>query len=100
MRLIEKLDSIIRESVKPMEKIEGIRILHVDGLGGGQSRPADGEAGGGFADSVVNSALRYRAQAPLIDSLLREIGLRSGDTAGLGEALEEIATTGTLTKKD
>src|SRR6266404_212971 len=35
MRLIEKLEGIIRESVKPLERIEGIRILHVDGLGGG-----------------------------------------------------------------
>jgi uncharacterized membrane protein YqiK len=102
MRLIEKLDSIIRESVKPMEKIEGIRILHVDGLGGGGGGPRSGagEPGGGFADNLVNSALRYRAQAPLVDSLLREIGLRSGDPAGIGEALEEVATTGTLTKKD
>src|SRR5947208_3292211 len=38
LRLIEKLDAIIRESVKPMEKIEGIRILQVDGLGGAPSR--------------------------------------------------------------
>jgi uncharacterized membrane protein YqiK len=102
MRLIDKLDAIIRESVKPMEKIEGIRILHVDGLGGGGggSRSAAGEPGGGFADNLVNSALRYRAQAPLVDSLLREIGLRSADPAGIGEALEEVATTGTLSKKD
>lgn len=100
MRLIEKLDAIIRESVKPMEKIEGIRILHVDGLGGGGGRGEEGSANGGFADNVVNSALRYRAQAPLIDSLLKEIGLRSGDAAGLTEALEEVATTGRLTKKD
>ena len=101
MRLIEKLDAIIRESVKPMEKIEGIRILHVDGLGGGGGgRGGSDEPGGGFADNLVNSALRYRAQAPLVDSLLREIGLRSGDPAGIGEALEEVATTGTLSKKD
>jgi len=27
----------------------------------------------------VNSALRFRAQAPLVDQLLREIGLEGGD---------------------
>ena len=34
-QLIDKLEGIIRESVKPMERIEGIRIMHVEGLGGG-----------------------------------------------------------------
>ena len=34
MRLVEKAEAIIRESVRPMERIEGIKILHVDGLGG------------------------------------------------------------------
>ena len=34
-RLLDKIEGIVRESVKPMEKIEGIRILHVDGLAGG-----------------------------------------------------------------
>src|SRR2546430_178039 len=34
-QLIDKLEGIIRESVKPMERIEGIRILHVEGLAGG-----------------------------------------------------------------
>src|SRR5205807_2639973 len=69
-QLIDKLEGIIRESVKPMERIEGIRILHVDGLGGGGGGAQPN--GGNFADSVVNSALRFRAQAPLIDQLLRE----------------------------
>jgi uncharacterized membrane protein YqiK len=93
MRLLDKLEGIIRESVKPMEKIEGIKILQVDGLmgGGGNGIGARGEgsAGGGFADNVVNSALRYRAQAPLIDSLLREIGLSGGDINKLTQALNE-----------
>src|SRR5436309_15485447 len=45
MRLVEKAEAIIRESVKPMERIEGIKILHVDGLGGssgGSERNGDG----------------------------------------------------------
>lgn len=80
MRLVEKAEAIIRESVKPMERIEGIKILHVDGLGGGGGGGGGGDmGGGGFADGVVNSALRFRAQAPLVDQLLREIGLEGGD---------------------
>ena len=42
-RLLERIEGIVRESVKPMEKIEGIRILQVDGLNGG---------GGGMADAA------------------------------------------------
>lgn len=81
LRLVEKAEGIIRESVKPMERIEGIKILQVDGLGG------SGMAGGGlatqssanFSDGVVNSALRFRAQAPIVDQLLREIGIDGAD---------------------
>ena len=80
MKLVEKAEAIIRESVRPMERIEGIKILQVDGLGGSGGGHANGEAtGGGIADSVVNSALRFRAQAPLVDQLLREIGIEGGD---------------------
>ena len=86
MRLVEKAEGIIRESVRPMERIEGIKILHVDGLGGsggggdGSGNHGGGNHGGGnFADGVVNSALRFRAQAPLVDQLLREIGIEGGD---------------------
>jgi uncharacterized membrane protein YqiK len=89
IRLIDKLEGIIRESVKPMERIEGIKILQVDGLGGGGGGRGDGRdsGGGGFADSVVNSALRFRAQAPLVDQLLREIGVDSGDVGKAARGL-------------
>jgi uncharacterized membrane protein YqiK len=80
LKLVEKAEAIIREAVRPMERIEGIKILHVDGLGGGGSGHMNGDANGaGFSDSIVNSALRFRAQAPIVDQLLKEIGLDSGD---------------------
>ena len=80
MRLVEKAEAIIRESVRPMERIEGIKIMHVDGLAGGGGH-GGGDHGGqvGFADGIVNSALRFRAQAPIVDQLLKEIGLEGGD---------------------
>ncbi len=80
MKLVDKAEAIIRESVRPLERIEGIKILHVDGLGGSSGGGGiNGDGGGGFADGLVNSALRFRAQAPLVDQLLREIGIEGGD---------------------
>jgi uncharacterized membrane protein YqiK len=92
LKLIDNLEAIIRESGRPLERIEGIKILQVDGLGGGgggRSEGYDGNGGGGFADSVVNSALRFRAQAPLVDQLLREIGVEGGDVGKLARGLLE-----------
>ena len=85
MALIQALPQIIAESVKPMENIEGIKILHVDGLnGGGGNGYANGHEGGnGIADQAVDAALRYRSQAPLIDALLSELGLKGGSLNGL-----------------
>ncbi len=94
LRLIDKLDAIIRESVKPMERIEGIKILHVDGLGGRGGGGGEGSGGSSesLADNVVNSALRYRAQAPLVDQLLREIGIEGGEVGKLTKILSEGET--------
>jgi uncharacterized membrane protein YqiK len=97
LRLIEKLDMIIRESVKPMERIESIKILQVDGLGAGGGGRGDATGGGGgFADNVVNSALRFRAQAPLVDQLLREIGVDSGDVGKAARGLLDRGTSAVL----
>ena len=89
LKLLDKVEAIIRESVRPMEKIDGIKILQVDGLGGGGSGGGGrGDGSGSFSDNLVNSALRYRAQAPLVDSLLREIGLSGKDIGSMGNLLE------------
>jgi len=76
----------VRESVKPMEKIEGIRILHVDGLAGGA---ANGGGGRSATDEVIDSALRYRVQAPLIDSILADIGVEGGSLSKMPGLIRE-----------
>jgi len=85
LALIQALPQIIAESVKPMQNIEGIKILHVDGLSGGGPHGGAGGSlnGGGIADQAVDAALRYRSQAPLIDALLAELGLKGGSLNGL-----------------
>uniref|UniRef100_A0A486XPX3 Inner membrane protein YqiK n=1 Tax=Rheinheimera sp. BAL341 TaxID=1708203 RepID=A0A486XPX3_9GAMM len=92
LALIEHLPNIIAQSVKPMEQISDIKILQVNGMGsqaGGSADSVVGDVGNGsLADQVVNSALRYRAQAPILDSLLSEIGLKAGDINGMTEALK------------
>jgi len=93
-RLLDRIEGIVRESVKPMEKIDGIKILHVDGLGG---------AGGSSVartptDEVIESALRYRVQAPLIDEVLKEIGIEGGSLAKMGGLMREASDMQRVTK--
>lgn len=95
--IVAELANIVRESVKPMERIESIKILQANGLfgpggtstGNGNGTVSAATAGGdNLADSVTNAALRYRAQSPLIDSLMNELGLEGGDINGLAQVLK------------
>lgn len=96
MKLLEALPGIIEASVKPMEKIDGIKIIQVDGLNrgtAGSSPAGGGTAGGGnLAEQAVAAALAYRAQQPILDAVLGEIGMKGGDLNGLVAAVRnEIA---------
>ncbi|SDY02852.1 flotillin family protein [Acinetobacter kyonggiensis] len=98
LALLKYLPEIIRESVKPMENIDDIKILQVTGLGGigGNSVQGEGYSDQGqisLSDQVVNSALRYRTQAPLIDSLMNELGIQGGDINGLTQSLKPQTTS-------
>ncbi|WP_186399623.1 flotillin family protein [Stappia sp. P2PMeth1] len=99
--LVENLPAIIRESVKPMEQIDEIKIVHVEGLPGLSGASLSGQASGAaidggtprdgnLADQVVTSALRYRSQAPFVDTLLGEIGL-SADTIHRPHTLQDLS---------
>ena len=102
--IIDKLPEIIRESVRPMEKIDGIKIIQVDGLrgapmrGGSGSGSGEGDAGsgypGGLSDQIVNSALQYRAHAPLLDSILKEVGIDNSNLAGMTKTLQFASDAG------
>ena len=82
--LIEALPAIIEQSVKPMQAIDDIKILHVEGLHGPAGAAGGSDSGGGsVADQAVNAALKYRTQAPLLDSLMSELGIDGSDLNGL-----------------
>ena len=105
MAVIEHLPEIIRESVKPMEAIEGIKILQVEGLSPRTvTCPAEGEAATrtetSLADQLVNSALRYRGQAPLVDAILKEVGISGRDLNGLTKAIKPDADKNEESPKD
>ena len=93
MAIIERLREIIGETVKPLENIEGIKIVHVDGLGGGSGvSGSDGGVPGNYAEQLTDSALRYRAQAPIVDALLKEIGMPGADPNRLADILDRLSS--------
>jgi uncharacterized membrane protein YqiK len=91
LALLNVLPEVVRESARPLEAIDSIKIVQVDGLGGGSGGPAGPPSAGdgNLASAAVTAALRYRAQAPLVDGLMKELGLSGSSLAALaGGAVE------------
>ncbi len=97
LAIIVKLQDIIRESVRPLERIEGIRIIQFDGLGIRDDGKTAEAPALNLTDQVVNSALRYRSQAPVIDALLKEVGLSGRDANDLSDTLAKQFGAGSAT---
>ncbi|MBL0040910.1 MAG: flotillin family protein [Xanthomonadales bacterium] len=94
LAVLRHLPDIIRESVKPIAAIDGIKIVQVEGLNAGGAGGGQGDANatagsGNLADQVVSSALRYRSQAPLIESLMKEVGITGADLNGMTQSLHD-----------
>ncbi|WP_156377600.1 flotillin family protein [Sphingopyxis sp. Root1497] len=92
MALLKVLPEVVREAAKPMEAIDSIKIVQVDGItqnggGSGGSGGGTGDHGGGgggnLASNAVSAALAYRAQAPVIDGLMKELGFDGGSLDAL-----------------
>ncbi len=76
--IIEKLPEIIKQSVKPIENIDGIKIVDIGGLG--LNSDTNGSGGNGknnddIVDRVVTGAMKYKTQAPILEQLVKEVGL-------------------------
>jgi uncharacterized membrane protein YqiK len=105
LALMQSLPAIIEKSVEPMKRIDGIKIVQVDGLTRGYaangSGPVPSGGNGSLAEQAVAAALAYRAQSPIIDGLLKELGMAGGNLKGLTQAVlpEETAPSPVATDK-
>ena len=84
--LMDKLPAIIEAAGKPIEKIDGISIAEISGLGGngGNGLIRDGVTTGGatgLGDELTSAALRYQTASPIVKGLLASVGI---DGSSLG----------------
>jgi inner membrane protein yqiK len=82
LALVEFMPQIIAQVVKPAEKIDSIKIVQMAGLGGanqgGIGSNTNGvvsNAGASLSDQIVNASLNYKVNAPIIDDLMKQVGI-------------------------
>jgi len=100
-KMLEHVEGIIAASVKPLENINDIKIMQLGGNGSkgvgwdgnGEGGPGSGNSPAGSpTDEIINSALRYRVQAPMVDSLLSDIGVDGSNISKSGGLLNDAAS--------
>lgn len=83
MEMIAQLPRIMEQAMKPAEKIDSIKIFDISGAPGfshGSAGEGSSHAGGSnLSDQLVNAMLKHRANVPLLDSILKEVGLEHMD---------------------
>lgn len=91
LAILKSLPEMIANSVKPLENIQGIKILQGYGSANGQGVSGTHGNGtsvtGGIAEQVTSAALNYRANAPVIDAMLQELGLVNNESGTLHDLL-------------
>lgn len=87
LAILKALPEIVANAVKPLENIEGIKILQGYGSNGVGDEGSTISNQGGIAEQVTSAALNYRANAPVVDAMLRELGLVDAEKGGLNDLL-------------
>ena len=93
-QLLQQLPLILSEAVRPMEKIDSIRIVQVAGMPGGASTTGQGNAvQGTFPEQVMNSALQYQIAKPIVDAVMKDAGLSNEGITGMAQSLAGMLST-------
>jgi len=91
-QLLQQLPTILAEAVKPMENIDSIRIVQVNGMPG-QGGSVEGGGGGNgatFPEQVMNSALQYQIAKPIVDAVMADAGLSNQGITGIAQNLASM----------
>ncbi len=94
-QLLHQLPQILAEAVRPMEKIESIRLVQVGGMPGtgGSGLSHAGASQGTFPEQVMNSALQYQIAKPIVDAVMKDAGLSNEGITGMAHSLAGMLST-------
>lgn len=90
LAILKALPDIVANAVKPLENIDGIKILQGYGTGNGMTTNGDTNnvgGNGGIAEQITSAALNYRANAPVVDAMLRELNIVDKEKGSLNDLL-------------
>ncbi len=91
--LLQQLPNILEQAVRPMEKIDSIRIFQVQGMpGSGDAKAGAGSGNATFPEQVMNSALQYQLAKPIVDAVMRDAGLANEGITGVAQSLADMLT--------
>lgn len=78
---IEKLPAILEAQAKPLEKLSDFKVVSFAGGMPGVTSGSNGATAnaGGVAQQIMDAALQYKLQSPMVDAILKQIGLVGPD---------------------
>lgn len=101
-QLLQQLPAILEQAVRPMEKIDSIRIVQVNGMPGQSGHGSQIGSGGTsphatFPEQAMNAALQYQVAKPIVDAVMKEAGLSNEGITGMAQTLGAMLDARPLT---